>query len=205
MTDLTAAYTEKFNVILQPAAEKLCEFLEPMFYEHPGVCRVSTRPKKIKSFLDKAAIEEDGKPKYGDPLNEIQDQLGALVVTRFLADIQPVADIVENTFRRIERQYIEPESENEFGYVGQHYILFLPGDVGADSSIDFFELQVKTLFQYAWSETNHAIGYKGKAKLTPEQRRLSAYLAAQAWGADVAVDDLHSQVGTHSELEKHSA
>lgn len=205
MSDLTAAYTKRFNLVLEPAAEALCEFLEPIFCELPGVCRVSTRPKKIKSFLDKAATVDDGSAKYADPLNEIQDQLGALVVTRFLIDIQPVADIVESTFRRIERQHIEPESENEFGYVGQHYILFLPGDVGADPSIKFFELQVKTLFQYAWSETNHAIGYKGKATLTAEQRRLSAYLAAQAWGADIAVDNLYEQVGTHSELGKDSA
>ena len=56
-----------------------------------------------------------------------------------------------------------PESEWEFGYFGRHYVLVLPSDVKGDAIDrtklpDYFELQVKTLFQHAWSEAD--LGYK---------------------------------------------
>jgi putative GTP pyrophosphokinase len=46
----------------------------------------------------------------------------------------------------------------------------------------FFELQVETLFQRAWSE--HDLGYKpGATPLTSEAKRRLAFTSAQAWGA----------------------
>jgi len=198
MSTLASQYTERFNVFLKPIAAELEAFLAPIFSDKAFVCRVATRPKAIDSFLDKAERTEDGTPKYTDPLNQIQDQIGALIVTRFPSDFDDVTSLVEQYFRRIEKISIQPDSEYEFGYVGQHYVLFLPSDVSTkyspQSDIEFFELQIKTLFQYAWSETNHVIGYKRLASLTPDQRRLSAYVAAQAWGADRAVDELYNQV-----------
>jgi putative GTP pyrophosphokinase len=91
-----------------------------------------------------------------------------------------------------------PESENEFGYEGRHFILFVPQDVvdesvGADESLEFFELQIKTLFQHAWSEAEHDLGYKPLSTLTSEQKRRLAFTAAQAWGADLIFDELHRQ------------
>lgn len=199
MSDLVGQYTERFNVVLNPMAESLQAFLDEHFGEDDEICRIETRPKAINSFLDKAARGDDGEKKYDDPLKQIQDQLGALLVTRFLSDVDAVSAKVDRLLSRIERKMIEPNSDSEFGYVGRHYILFIPSDVSTDSPIEFFELQIKTLFQYAWSETNHAIGYKGTATLNAEQRRLSAYVAAQAWGADRAVDELYGQVGTLTE------
>ena len=46
---------------------------------------------------------------------------------------------------------------------GRHYILLIPNDV-IDPSMDrelmrdFFELQVQTLFQHAWSEAGQDLG-----------------------------------------------
>ncbi len=205
MNTLSAKYTERYNLVLKPLAEALNEFLEGVFSKTECVCRLSTRAKAIDSFLEKAERTQDGKHKYNDPLNQIQDQLGALIVTRLLSEVPTVSDVVDKYFSRIERQTIEPDSESEFGYVGEHYILFIPNDilsvVPSEHDVDFFELQIKTLFQYAWSETNHLIGYKRIARLTSDQRRRSAFVAAQAWGADRAVDELYEEVnaGTQSE------
>ena len=55
---------------------------------------------------------------------------------------------------------------------------------------EFFELQIKTLFQHAWSETHHDLGYKTRRKLTSDERRQIAFTAAQAWGADKIFDEL---------------
>jgi putative GTP pyrophosphokinase len=195
MSNLVADYTHRFNTLLVPLDDHLQEFLESVFGSHDAVCMILTRPKKIDSFMKKAErLDPSGKPKYNDPLAEIQDQLGGLIVTRFLSDVPSVEHIVEKKFRRIERKTIEPESDCEFGYVGRHFVLFLPTDVSTkvegEGCPTFFELQIKTLFQFAWSETNHAIGYKRGDDISPGQTRMSAYVAAQAWGADRAVEEL---------------
>lgn len=193
MTELIQSYTVRFNE-LKHAAVGLANFLEDTFGEDDSVCFIRTRAKSIDRFMQKAEREEAGQLRYADPINQIQDQVGGLIVTRFVSDVSLLKDRVEESFTGIEKQRLEPESESEFGYIGDHFILFLPLEVTSEipdyNGPDFFELQIKTLFQYAWSETNHAIGYERAGELNREQRRMTAYIAAQAWGADKAVDEL---------------
>jgi ppGpp synthetase/RelA/SpoT-type nucleotidyltranferase len=67
----------------------------------------------------------------------------------------------------------------------------LKGDADKSLLPDVFELQVKTLFQHAWSEADHDLGYKPGGKTpNPAQKRLLAYASAQAWGADRVFDEL---------------
>jgi len=56
--------------------------------------------------------------------------------------------------------------------------------------IEFFELQVCTLFQHAWAQANHDLGYKAKEEIAEEERKLMAWAAAQAWGADRIFNEL---------------
>jgi ppGpp synthetase/RelA/SpoT-type nucleotidyltranferase len=104
--------------------------------------------------------------------------------------------IVKRWFNPIEFKDHVPESQREFGYFGRHYVLAIPSDI-IDDSWDknmiprFFELQVKTLFEHAWSEAEHDLGYKpGEQPLTPDQTRRLAYTSAQARGADRMFDGL---------------
>ena len=195
MTDLIQSYTARFNNELKPAAVGLASFLEDTFGNEDSVCFIRTRAKSIDRFMQKAERKEAGQPRYADPINQVQDQVGGLIVTRFVSDVERLKERVEESFTGIEKQHLEPESESEFGYIGDHFILFLPLEVTSEvpdySGPDFFELQKKTLFQYAWSETNHAIGYERPEELNRDQRRMTAYIAAQAWGADKAVDELN--------------
>jgi ppGpp synthetase/RelA/SpoT-type nucleotidyltranferase len=93
-----------------------------------------------------------------------------------------------------------PDSESEFGYIGKHYILAVPDDVYPDDEGEaklipkFFELQIKTLFQHAWSEANHDIAYKPVTTLTSLQKRQLAFTAAQAWGADQIFETLSREL-----------
>lgn len=189
------AYRARYEQVLKPLEERLRENLVSTVATFPRVDRIVTRAKSVDSFVKKATQEEDGVPKYTDPLAQIQDQLGARIVTFYLFDVEEISGVVDDYYASIEAQRIVPDSESEFGYEGKHYILFLPTDVqptdaSGDDMPEFFELQIKTLFQHAWSEAGHDLAYKGNKGLSTEVRRKVAFTAAQAWGADMIFSEI---------------
>jgi putative GTP pyrophosphokinase len=199
MTSLKETYTLRREKVLVPLAARIEDHLKNLFGSLARIDRVSARAKSVDRFLGKATKLEDGKPKYEDPLNQIQDQVGARIVTFYASDVERVRLEIEKYFKYIESQRIVPESEKEFGYEGRHFILFVPEDlidetVSVDESVELFELQIKTLFQHAWSEAEHDLGYKPSVKLTSDQNRRLAFTAAQAWGADQIFDEMFRQM-----------
>lgn len=196
MTSLQEIFAHRRARVLVPLADRIERHLRSLFSDSPRIDRISARAKGVDQFLGKATKQENGKPKYDDPLNQIQDQVGARIVTFYLSDVERVRTGIEKYFKFIESRKIVPESETEFGYEGRHFILFVPTDLQdetltADESVEFFELQIKTLFQHAWSEAEHDLGYKPHTKLTSDQKRRLAFTAAQAWGADQIFDELY--------------
>jgi putative GTP pyrophosphokinase len=181
-----------------PLASGLEAHLKGLFEGFPRIDRISVRAKNVDRFVAKAEKQENGGPKYTAPLNQIQDQVGARIVTLYASDVDRVRQEIEKYFKYIESKQIVPESESEFGYEGRHFILFVPTDLidESEESVEFFELQIKTLFQHAWSEAEHDLGYKPSSKLTSDQRRRLAFTAAQAWGADQIFDEMHRQIIT---------
>jgi putative GTP pyrophosphokinase len=170
--------------------------LREIFHAVPRIDRITARAKSIDRFLVKAQTVVDGKRKYSEPLRQIQDQIGARIITFYRSDVDRVDAIVKRYYRPIESEDVIPDSEWEFGYFGRHFVLLVPSDVitlSMDRTMmpQFFELQIKTLFQHAWSEANHDLGYKPVASpLTSEAKRRLAFTSAQAWGADLIFDEL---------------
>lgn len=194
-TDLKDRYSIRYEQALNEVAKRLEEQLKSDLNNVPRIDRISARAKSVDRFLKKAAIEENSQPKYIDPIKEIQDQIGARVVVFYSDDVEQASREVESYYRGIENQTVVPDSESKFGYFGKHYIFFLPedlleDDVSSSQVPKFFELQIKTLFQHAWSEANHDLGYKPESKLAPGDERLIAFSAAQAWGADRVFSEL---------------
>ena len=193
------------NYLVSIAAELETHITELLVEEGVSrVDRVSARAKEVDSFLRKLdKTNYDGSQKYSNPFVQIQDQIGARVTVFYESDVGRVSTLLVNKyFRSIE--YIDkiPDTDWEFGYFGRHFILALPTDVMPDSFEDidglpqFFELQIKTLFQHAWSEANHDLGYKKPEREEPEQlKRRLAFASAQAWGADRLFQELHSEIG----------
>lgn len=203
MNDLEKEYRQRFDTVLMPLAEALEKHLKDSLQGEARIDRISARAKGVDRFVAKANAMEDGRPKYSDPLRQIQDQVGARVVTFYLSDVDRIAAVIERYYRRVEARVVVPDSESEFGYFGRHYILLIPSELApsdADKALapEFFELQIKTLFQHAWAEANHDLGYKPQsAALSRDAKRRIAYTSAQAWGADRMFEELFRElVGT---------
>jgi putative GTP pyrophosphokinase len=196
---LEQTYRHRYETVLKPLAKSLAAYVTECFNGQPRLDRITARAKDVDSFVNKANTRIKSRLKYSEPLDQIQDQLGARIVTFFRSDVERLDQVVMKFFRPIEFKDRLPESEWEFGYFGRHYVLVVPTDV-IDSSMEpklipsFFELQIKTLFQHAWSEAEHDLGYKpGLKPLTSGEKRRLAYTSAQAWGADLMFEELFQE------------
>lgn len=194
--NLRQIYMERYEKILSPLATNLEKHIKDRLIDIPHIDRVSARAKSVERFIAKASkTSDDGKSKYSDPLNQIQDQIGARIIVFYLSDIQQVNDKIHDYYSPIEEKNLIPETINEFGYEGKHFTLFIPKDLLSPDLPKgqyplFFELQIKTLFEHAWAEANHDLAYKPQTELTREQKRKIAFTAAQSWGADLIFNEL---------------
>lgn len=200
MSDEIDQYRDRHARFLETIAASLEDLIRSHLQGVPQVDRIAARAKDPDHFAEKAQRrDEEGNRKYTTPLTEIQDQVGARVTVFYLQSVDSVSAVLETYFRPIEGVSVVPDSNWEFGYFGKHYVMALPRDVvpeevDLDEVPQFFELQIKTLFQHAWSEANHDLGYKGVTTLEPEHQRRLAFASAQAWGADEAFALLNGQL-----------
>jgi putative GTP pyrophosphokinase len=193
--DLAGRYKELYFECLADIATALEDHLREVLKGVPRIDRISVRPKAPDRFLAKAEkIVDGGAKKYTDPINEIQDQIGARVAVFYAFDVVAVKEEILKYLKPIELQLKEPSGDSEFGYFGEHFILCVPDDVVPEKvhtdCPKFFELQIKTVFQHAWSEANHDLGYKSLRELSRHEKRQVAFTAAQAWGADLIFREL---------------
>lgn len=200
MSDLKSQYETRFP-ILSEIAKAIQQDLSDHLKGIDRIDRISSRAKSIDRFVNKAIKEENGSAKYSDPINQIQDQIGARITCFYLSDVTSISDEILRYYTAIEKKKLIPESTSEFGYVGEHFILNIPTDVipdGIDRDLipDFFELQVKTLFQHAWSEASHDLAYKPDKVLEADHKRRVAFTAAQAWGADMIFEELFDELNS---------
>ncbi len=201
MSEIEVDYRQRFEKLLRPLATRLEAHLRDLLKGSARVDRIAARAKSVDRFVAKANKMENGKRKYREPLVQIQDQIGARIIVFYLRDVGTIAEQVNAHLRKIESQAVVPDTESEFGYFGRHFILFLPTDLFDDSlpqalCPQFFELQIKTLFQHAWAEANHDLAYKPSGELTADHKRKIAFTAAQSWGADRIFDDLYGELNS---------
>jgi ppGpp synthetase/RelA/SpoT-type nucleotidyltranferase len=186
-SQLRTSYAQRLRILAQVCSE-IEALLASMLRGFPRVDKIAGRPKPPDRFTEKAFRLDDktGKRKYADPLKDIQDQVALRVVVYYRSDVQPVREAVLREFREIEDTAKEHPDPGMFGYEAHHFICMIPPEIIAkyQPPIDFFELQISTLFQHAWAEANHDLGYKPTTPLDFDQRRQIAWAAAQAWGAD---------------------
>lgn len=196
-------YAKRYNFLTE-AAKDLKSDLTNTFDNIPRteihIDRIDTRAKGIDRFVDKALKEKDGKLKYQNPMNEIQDQIGARILVLYLKDVENVGNRIHDYYTNFEDINKEPDNDHEFKYFGRHMILTMPQEIrdkyGKENIPVVFELQIKTLFQYAWSECEHDLNYKHieGGELGKEEQRLLALSSAQSWGSDKIFDELLTKI-----------
>ena len=93
MTNLRATYQERFRV-LEELAKRIEKQLNEYLQSEARIDRIAARPKSLDRFLQKAEAMAEGRLKYNDPINQIQDQIGARVITFYLSDIDRIVEVI---------------------------------------------------------------------------------------------------------------
>jgi putative GTP pyrophosphokinase len=190
---LSVAYERRLDLLLQ-LRDNLRAKAEQALDGVPHVDRIAFRVKDGSSFAHKS-LPEGKPPAYEHPLIEVEDQVAGRVLVFFSHDLEVVdkrlrawfLGMVEETKRR-------PGNAAEFGYESDHYVIVIDEHLKPEGWQDrgempvTFELQIRTLFMHAWAEPQHDLGYKG-GELPNDEKRLHAWVAASAWGADRAFEE----------------
>ena len=182
---------------LKEIAVKLEEQLIETFADYAHIDRIICRVKDVESFMTKSIKKKkDGSPKYAVPIKEIQDMIGARVVVYYKSDVPHIREVITQLYNRVEELAIVPDELSKFEYEAVHIICFIPNTIFSSrdnpSVTNFFELQIKTLYQHAWSQANHGLGYKPGHELSSDDQRMLYFIAAQSWAADKALADLNT-------------
>lgn len=149
--------------------------------------------KALKPKLDSRTKEPiEGTRKYENPFVDIQDIIRARIVVYYLSDVEKIANCIKTALGGIEdNDFVNFDDYQKFGYQGRHLIVninkaLIPDDLGLNKDMipSFFELQIKTLFQHAWSQAEHDLKYKGDSEhpLTFEQKKNVSICSCSSMG-----------------------
>jgi putative GTP pyrophosphokinase len=196
--DLRESYENRRPVLEQVAARLEVELTEH-FEGVPRIDRISFRTKGIDSFVEKATARKIDPP-YEHPLAEIEDQIAGRVLVLFAADVADAVRRVNELLTPVEYDHKRPTRYNEFDYESVHGVYTLPPPYlppGWNEHEDMpqtFEMQVRTLFQHAYAETQHDLDYKSAIPVDDAINRELAWIAAGCWGGDQALERVRSLV-----------
>lgn len=176
---------------------------------------IEARAKSIDSFRRKLEkTNDDGTPKYNQPLTEITDLAAVRVITYTIDDISEITRFIDNHFDIIEKRDVGEEraEKGQFGYQSIHYLVNLTKDRLALPDYSIFhnlvcEIQVRTVLQHAWAEMEHDIQYKGSANIPKSVRRKFLALAGLLEIADreftsIQREDKNLKLNVLSDLQR---
>jgi putative GTP pyrophosphokinase len=200
MSELSERYLARVDLLEQVALRLRAE-LDEHFDGRGHIDRISVRRKSVESFLEKAGGSRHGVP-YEEPLVEVEDQVAGRIVVLFTSDLEPTSEHLGELLNRVEVDHKRPTRYNEFDYESMHGVfaippLYLPtGWTEQENMPVTLEMQIRTLFQHAYAESQHDLGYKPGTTLTDEVSRELAWVAASSWGADHALERVRKSLVT---------
>ncbi|MHB9034150.1 MAG: GTP pyrophosphokinase [Anaerolineae bacterium] len=194
LQDIIAAYKQRLPLLERTAVE-IRQLLNELVSKLARVDLVSVRVKSAESFASKArrTADHSSELRYTRPLDEIQDQIGARIAVYYKSDVQNVADALLARLQEVPDHTAQlAPNPTYFGYEVRHFNCQIPEPIlqSLHPPVGCFELQIGTLFQHAWAQCEHDLGYKAAGAVSFEDRRKMAWAAAQAWGADEIFDEM---------------
>jgi ppGpp synthetase/RelA/SpoT-type nucleotidyltranferase len=159
-------------------------------------------------------VEDDGQPKYQDPINEITDLAGVRVIVYTIDDINQVIDFIDRNFEVREKRDVGEERlrGGQIGYQSIHYLTKLHSSRLVLPEYSHFsemtcEIQVRTVLQHAWAEMEHDIQYKSSDNIPTSIKRKFFSLAGLLEIADrefssIQREDKQLKEGVLTELQK---
>ncbi|MCH8907099.1 MAG: hypothetical protein IH840_08420 [Candidatus Heimdallarchaeota archaeon] len=189
LTENLATSYEMLKPELERIKAELLLYIKDLLSDIKRYAIISGRVKNTDKFIEKTIRKT-----YDEPLEEINDLIGIRVVVHYLDDVPLIVNKLKEGFRFIESTKREPSKISAFEYESFHMVCFIPSSLILDDNlkIEFFEIQIPTLMQFAFAEASHDLGYKGKAdRLSELDKRKIAFCSAQTWGADQLFNELH--------------
>ena len=158
------------------------------------VTAIEHRTKQEKSLAGKLELKG---AKYKS-IENITDLVGLRIITFYTDDVDKIAAIINHTFiidwsNSVDKR--KAHQLNSFGYNSLHYICRLPKKMVKDEpelGEIWFELQMRTALQHAWSTIEHDTGYKSLVQIPSEYKRQFSRLA----GMLELIDDEFSRLRT---------
>ena len=129
---------------------------------------VDSRVKSRQSFLEKMLKKDDeGERKYTNPI-KITDLIGLRIVCYLLSNVKDIHPLIDRHFEIDNCETKMPEvrlGEDKVGYRSINYIVALRDKTLSDPKYQefegcLFEIQVKTILDFAWQEIEHDRAYK---------------------------------------------
>lgn len=154
---------------------------------------IKSREKDLESFKRKLQEGVTFNPK------NMQDLSGIRIICFVKSDVKAICDVIENSFDVIDKK--ESTSRNDFsGYSDIKYTCKLTKAriISAEELKQFenkyFEIQIRTILQDAWSEIEHDDLYKNTVQIPEDLRRRFFLVSNVLESADNELDNLHHAI-----------
>ncbi len=130
-------------------------------------------------------------------LGDVTDLVAARIITYFEDSIDVIAALIEKHFVVDYDHSIDKRKSldaSRFGYRSLHYVCRLSAD-----DVWPFEIQIRTILQHAWAETEHDLGYKTEASIPLEIRRRFSRVASLLEVADEELVSIRRFLGDYEQ------
>ncbi len=158
-----------------------------------NIREIKAREKDIESFKQKLQEGVTFEPK------NMQDLAGIRIICFVKSDVKPVCTAIETAFDIITKK--ESERKNDFsGYSDTQYVCKLTkARISSAEELKqfenkYFEIQIRTILQDAWSEIEHDDLYKNTAHIPEDLRRRFFLVSNVLESVDNELDNLHHTI-----------
>lgn len=159
----------------EQAALEATAFIKSVLSPLPiAVHAVFGRAKQVASLRGKLR-----RKRYAHPRTAVTDLIGLRVITYFAADIDRVASQLRASLDISERKCRDARKEleeDQFGYRSVHLIARVKPRTASMASFAslkrrWFEIQIRSILDHAWSEIEHEVVYKAGVDFPRDVRR----------------------------------